>query len=118
MAIDWDPVRPLEGAGDWLSGVEFHARAKHLVPEAIRPWLENAFEMPMRAKASTFTDETSRSHFVAALAQMISAQRRKNPAIVAWLHDEKRQRERREKCSMSSAALEAALSTFRLKLYP
>jgi hypothetical protein len=118
VSIDWDPVRPLDGAGDWLSGIEIYARASQLIPETIRPWLADDREMPMRVKASALEDTMQRSQVVTALAQWVATQRRPHPALAAWLAHEQRQRDRREKCTIPSASLDSALATFQLKLYP
>lgn len=117
--LEWDPVRPLRGDGDWLARVSLHAPTGTAhVPAAVVRWFDVDPRSRRRVlKADARSDRDSRSDAVADLLDWIDAGARAPVALEALLEDEHRRLQRLDLAPPPSDTARAIASLAK-PLYP
>ncbi|MCA3013753.1 MAG: DEAD/DEAH box helicase family protein [Myxococcaceae bacterium] len=104
QTLEWNPVRPLTGEGDWLARVRWHGEGR-------APW---PFDSEGYLRSKTLRAPTRRREVVDRLLEVHGL----DPALSALLRREQAQLERRLELTPSALETKRALEKLRQPLFP
>jgi superfamily II DNA or RNA helicase len=112
--LGWDPVRPLDGPGDWLERVTWIGT---LVPVDLRRWFRPGSNKSWRIADAQAARPDRRLEIVEALASALGNGDR-HPALCALLRDERERLRRKIRDAEVVDRLRVSLNGLKQKLYP
>src|SRR5690606_10083571 len=115
----WDPVRPLDGEGDWLERVCWAGGSPGALTDLFAARRGRRRPTPIALKPIVSTHEAQRRQAVARLSRWIARQpERAEPALAPLLERELRRLERRRRGQAIAKRAPALSRSLRQRLYP
>ncbi len=125
IALVWDPIRPLTGAGDWLERIRLLPAAEGTAPRAVvGAWFRRDGDGAFVLGDSHRSNPARRLELVTALAAMAGNRSGRagstsaEPAVRALLRIEQKRLERAVDALTATKAVKPLLRTLKRRLYP